>query len=165
MITTKKLGEAGEAEVARVLRSRGYTVREIGGNYPVIDLEVDASRDFRISVKTSASKRHVRLGSTASISQLRDSDFVFAIMPQVGGEALSPELKDYDLWIIPGGVARADALWVHETYLALPSRTGAERSGSAGVLVKSYSSRPSQREVWERWARYAGAWSVLPPPR
>ncbi|QLQ12144.1 MAG: hypothetical protein HZY74_01035 [Brevundimonas sp.] len=38
---SKDIGDAGEALVASLLRKRGYRVREIGGNYPVIDLEVE----------------------------------------------------------------------------------------------------------------------------
>lgn len=159
----KVLGDQGEAFAARLLRARGYKVREIGGNYPVIDLEVSGSEDFRVSVKTSRSKRHVRLGSESSVSQLLDTDFVFAFMPKAADHELELEDGQYDLWIVPGAIARKDALWVHRTYLEESSAAGKARSGTAGILVKSYSRRPPQREVWGRWECYLEKWSGLPP--
>ena len=161
----KTAGDEGEAFVAQLLRARGYTVRHIGGNYPVIDLEVDASRPFRVSVKNSLSRRHVRMGREASILQLRDDDYMFALMPMADSAmiVLQPS-GGYDLLIIPGHVAREDALYVHRSYLAGPSRSGQPRTGSAGVMIKEYSSRSQQRQVWERWLHYREAWDQLPPP-
>ena len=160
----KRIGDEGEAFAAELLRLRGYRVREIGGNYPVIDLEVEGSSCFRVSVKTSASKRHVRMGREASVGQLRGDDFIFAFMPQLNASFIDLSAGKYDLLIIPGAMARQDALWVHKTYLANSSSSGGTLSGSAGVMVKSYSKRIQQREVWERWIRCLDNWSALPAP-
>lgn len=159
---SKALGDAGELFVVELLRARGYAVAHIGGNYPVIDLEVDATRPFRVSVKTSQSKRHVRMGTEASISQLRDDDFLFALLPTSKTSVLRLAPGGYDLFIIPGLTARTDALHVHHTYLAEPGRSGSARSASAGVMVKEYSSRLPQREAWGRWVQFRESWSLLP---
>jgi len=161
---SKAVGDEGEAFVAELLRGRGYTVHHIGGNYPVIDLEVQASRPFRVSVKTSLSRRHVRMGREASVVQLRQDDYVFALMPIAGSMMTVLQSGGYDLLIIPGDVAREDALHVHRGYLANPSRSGQPRTGGAGVMVKEYSGRPQQRQVWERWLDFREAWSRLPQP-
>lgn len=160
---SKDIGDAGEALVASLLRKRGYRVREIGGNYPVIDLEVEGSRPFRVSVKTSASKRHVRMGREASVAQLRNDDFVFAILPSPGGSTINLETGDFDLLILPGDMARTDALHVHRTYLAEPGRNGQARSPTAGIMVKEYSHRPPQVEAWARWKEQKDRWDALPP--
>jgi len=157
-------GDMGEAFVANLLRMRGYSVREVGGNYPVIDLEVEGARPFRVSVKTSMSKRHVRLGRESSIAQLRDEDFVFALLPREGNAGLDLRPGAYDLLILPGATARDDALHVHRTYIETPTRSGLERSGTAGVMVKDYSSRPPQKAAWGRWLTFNHGWDALPPP-
>lgn len=118
---SKVHGDMGEAFVANLLRARGYMVREIGGNFPVIDLEVEGARPFRVSVKTSMSKRHIRLGREASVAQLRDTDFLFALMPRTGDAGLDLGTGAYDLLIVPGAVAREDALHVHRTYFETPT--------------------------------------------
>lgn len=155
-------GDMGEAFVATLLRGRGYSVREIGGNYPVIDLEVEGAQRFRVSVKTSMSKRHVRLGREASVQQLRDTDFLFALMPKAGDAGLNLDAGAYDLLIVPGAVAREDALHVHRTYFETPTRSGGERKDTAGIIVKEYSGRPPQKEAWARWLRFNNGWSALP---
>jgi hypothetical protein len=52
-----------------------------------------------------------------SVSALLDSDFVFAFMPKIGDPTIDLDGGRYDIWIVPGSIARADALWVHQTYL------------------------------------------------
>lgn len=157
----KALGDLGEAAVANLLRARGYAVQEIGGNFPVIDLVVSGAADFRVSVKTSALRQHVRMGRETSVTQLLDTDFVFAVMPR-GGASLDLADGVYSLLIIPGLVARTDAIRIHHAYLEAPSRDGGERTGSAGIIVKGYASRHA--EVWKRWAAYEGRWDLLPAP-
>jgi hypothetical protein len=160
----KVVGDAGEARVAALLRGRGYDVTEIGGNFPTIDLVVHGSSNFRVSVKTSASKRHVRLGTPKSVSALLDSDFVFAFMPKIGDPTIDLDGGRYDIWIVPGSIARADALWVHQTYLDVRVGEASSSSGNAGILVKSYSRRGPQVETWRRWEGYLDRWDVLPAP-
>lgn len=153
------LGDAGEAVAVRLLEARGYSVQHIGGNFPVIDLMVDASTPFRVSVKTSGSKRHVRMGKETSIAQLRDDDFLFAFMPALGSGSIDFEAGRYELLILPGPVAREGGLYVHRTYLE-----GRSASGSFGVTVKSESRRAPQVETWRRFSAYRDRWELLPAP-
>jgi len=162
---SKILGDQGEVFVADLLTAKGYSVRHIGGNYPVIDLEVEAVRPFRVSVKTSQSKRHVRMGTEKSVLQLRDDDFVFALMPISNSAPFRLVSGGYELLIVPGTRARIDALHIHRSWLAQASRSGAPRSPSAGVIVKEYSGRAEQREVWARWRRFEENWQALPSPK
>lgn len=157
----KPLGDQGEATAARLLRERGYSVREIGGNFPVIDLIVTGESEFRVSVKTSASKQHVRMGRESSVARLLDQDFVFAFMPAT---ALPLDLSSgiFRLFILPGRTARCDALHVHQTYLATRSRDGEDRTGVSGIIVKGYSRRPAQAETWKRWQFFENRWDLLP---
>jgi hypothetical protein len=159
---SKIIGDEGEQVVAKLLQDRGYSVRLIGGNYPVIDLEVDAERPFRVSVKTSASKRHVRMGSPNSLAQLRDDDFLIAILPKIGSGFIDLADNEFEVLIIPGDVARDGGLHVHETYLEEQKAKGKVASGSAGVLVKSYSRRLPQLETWAKFELCANRWDLLP---
>lgn len=153
------LGDAGEVLATQLLEARGYPVRLIGGNYPVIDLEVHAQKPFRVSVKTSATKRHVRMGREASLAQLRDDDFMFAFMPPEGAAYIDIDAGRYELLILPGEVAREGGMFVHRTYL-----DGRDVSGSFGVTVKSESRRPPQVETWRRFVTFRDRWDLLPPP-
>lgn len=153
------LGDLGEVFAKHLLEKRGYRVTHLGGNYPVIDLEVRASSDFRVSVKTSRSKRHVRMGRESSISQLGDDDFMFAFMPKVGAEDIDLDGGRYDLLILPGAVAREGGLFVHHAYLA-----GRASTGSFGVTVKGESRRAAQIKVWSEFQDYFDRWDLLPAP-
>lgn len=157
----KLVGDRGEAHVAELLRRRGYRVQEIGGNFPTVDLLVEHPVKFRVSVKTSASRPHVRLGREVSLARLRDEDFVFAIFPRNG---ISFDLSEgcYRLLIIPGRVAREGGLEVHRAYLQNKSKDGGSVDGSAGVIVKGYSKKPLQQAVWTHWLTYEDCWESLP---
>jgi hypothetical protein len=158
---SKELGDRGEALAAQLLTKRGYQVNHIGGNYPVVDLLISGSTPFRVSVKTSASKEHVRLGTEKSVSNLRDDDFLMAFLPRQHGK-LDLSTGVYRLLIMPAHVARDDALRVHRSYLALRASSGGSHSGNAGIMVKGYSRRPDQIEAWKRWLTFEERWDLLP---
>ena len=160
---SKELGDWGEATAAQLLTKRGYQVDHLGGNYPVVDLLISGASPFRVSVKTSASKQHVRLGTEKSVSNLRDDDFVMAFLPR-GKEPLDLADAVYRLLILPGNVARDDALCVHRNYLAFSRSDGAGRTGNAGIIVKGYSRRLDQVETWKRWLTFEDRWDLLPAP-
>lgn len=157
----KSVGDQGEAFVAELLRRRGYRVREVGGNFPTVDLFVDHPVEFRVSVKTSASRPHVRLGRETSLARLRDDDFVFAIFPK-SDVPFGLSEGGHRLLIIPGGVARDGGLEVHRAYLAGKSADGEKADGAAGVIVKGYSKKPLQQRVWANWLTYENGWHRLP---
>lgn len=158
----KRIGDAGEILAAKLLQDKGYTVDLIGGNYPVIDLVVRGKSEFRMSVKTSNKKHHVRLGRDTSLEQLRDDDFVFAFLPVEPDQEIGFFDGEYRLLIMPGKMVREDALAVHHAYLASKSNTGVSRTGSAGVIVKGYSKKPIHQTTWAKWMTYEGRWDVLP---
>lgn len=154
------LGDRGEVFAKHLLEKRGYQVTHLGGNYPVIDLEVRASSNFRVSVKTSSSKRHVRMGRESSIGQLGDDDFMFAFMPKVGAADIDFDQGLYDLLILPGAIAREGGLFVHHAYLA-----GRPSTGSFGVTVKGESRRAAQIKIWTEFQDYFDRWDLLPAPQ
>lgn len=159
----KELGDLGEKFSAKLLQERGFNVEHLGGNYPVVDLLVAGSSSFRVSVKTSLSKQHVRLGKEKSVSSLQNTDFVLAFLPPIG-TLLDFDSNAYRTLILPGMMARNDAIHVHRSYLAKKSNTGLDRSGNAGILIKGYSRRVEQVETWKRWMEFEDRWDILPNP-
>jgi hypothetical protein len=97
------------------------------------------------------------MGREASIQQLRRDDYVFALMPVAGSGMTVLRPGGYDLLVIPGYVAREDALHIHRSYLEGLSRSGQPRTGSAGVMVKEYSSHPNR----SRYGR--DGWTIAMP--
>ena len=158
----KRIGDAGEILAAKLLRDKGYNVEMIGGNYPVIDLIVRGQNEFRVSVKTSNMKHHVRLGRDTSLDQLRDDDFVFAFLPIEPDQEIGFSDGEYRVLIIPGKMVREDALAVHHAYLGSKSKSGVTRTGSAGVMVKGYSRKPIHMETWAKWMKFEARWELLP---
>ncbi|WP_421791056.1 hypothetical protein [Hyphobacterium sp.] len=145
-----------------LLVSRGYRVALIGGNYPVIDLIATGREEFRVSVKTSRTKHHVRLGRDTSVEQLQDNDFVFAFLPAEPNTEIGFEVPHYRLLTIPGGIARNDALAIHREYLNGKTPSGDKRKNTAGVMVKGYSRKPIHVTTWARWLNYEDCWDLLP---
>ena len=158
----KRIGDAGEILAAKLLRDKGYAVELIGGNYPVVDLIVHGQSDFRVSVKTSNKKHHVRLGRDTSLEQIRDDDFVFAFLPIEPDQEIGFSGGEYRLLIMPGQMVREDALAVHHAYLASKSTSGVSRTGSAGVMVKGYSNKPIHVQTWVKWMAFEDRWELLP---
>jgi len=161
----RKLGKEGQEFAREILQKRGYRVMECSPSYKAVNLEVEGcDKSFRISVKTSRTRRHVRLGQVSSVECLRDDDFVFAFMPLEDGIEILFRDGEYDLWIIPGKKAREDGLRVHDSWMSEPKRDGTLRSTTFGVTVKGYSQRSIQKQVWDKWRlNFHQAWHLLPP--
>lgn len=157
------IGFRGEQFVRNLLEHHGYAVEMMPPGFKTVDLVAKgADRSFRVSVKTSNKRRHVRMGPEPSICELLDSDFLFALMPKRDKEELRFSADGYDLFIIPGRDAREDGLRVHHSWLSQPKRDGTPRSGSFGVTVKGYSRSEVQRDVWGKWEAFCEAWHLLP---
>ena len=157
---SKDLGNRAESVAQLLLRERGYSADLHRINNPVYDLVVDASTRFNVSVKASRTRQHVRLGSLRSVEQLSDGNFVFAFMPSLGRKEISLSNGGYRLFIIPAAIARDDGIAVRDSYL---KHRGLDQSYSYSLMVKGYSKRSHQVQVWSRWAQYEGAWHLLPP--
>ncbi len=173
MIHSSK-GNLAEAVIENLLLQRGYAVRNLNAtqrNTPVVDLEVEGSGSpFHVSVKSCwTANRQLRLGSPQSLSRLPDTAFVMALLPPRKGEALNltgdeaQETGAFTLWIIPGAVARDEALAAHHHYAA-------HHPGSAqhSVMVKDKVDRTAATRsgaVFSRWADcFDSAWHLLPAP-
>lgn len=156
-----QLGDEGEEYACELLRARGWTTRRLGLSKLV---DIEASRDGRtvfISVKTSRTKQHARLGPLSIVRQFRDEHVYMILLPaeKLGAIQLSP--GGYKLLIVPGRMAREDALYVTETYLSEPKRDGTRRKDTGSVMVKGYSTRPVQKEAWARWLMFQERWDIL----
>jgi hypothetical protein len=153
----KELGDRGEAFAAELLAARGYTVTMLPTNFPTYDLEVSrGATTFLVSVKASRDREHVRLGTRASVERLEEGNFVMALLPKTKAKIFLAD-DGYRLLVIPAKVAREDALHVHDTYCAMK---GHDKGYS--IMVKGYSRRQQQREVWARWKQYEDGWDFLP---
>ena len=159
MRRAKFLGDAAEEFVARLLSDRGYSASLLPTNYPTYDIHVVGSSEFFISVKASASKQHVRLGSRRSVERLTSDSFVFALMPIPGNRELVLCEGGYRLLIIPGDVAKNDSIALSESYAA---HRGIAGEYGYSLMVKGYSKRQHQVEVWSKWASYEDAWASIP---
>lgn len=156
---SKDLGDAGELFAKQLLETKGYEVvllEDIRRNAPTYDLEVSrGGSNFKVSVKTSRSKQHVRMGQRRSVLRLTEGNFLFAFLP-VDGHEIEFEEGKYRLWIIPAVVAKDDGLRVHDKYW--DDRDGDKDKFS--VMVKGYGNH--HREIWGRWRSYEEAWNLLP---
>jgi len=161
-LTGRDLGEAGEHIVLTQLLQRGYAARHIGGNNPIFDIAVDGPNPFRVSVKTSGLRLHVRLGQLHMLRQLRDDDFVVALTPTADNQPFDPRPGRHLVFVAPGKVAREDGLRVSEAWLAGTTRDGRPRSASAGAILKFYKKSGPHPEVWTRWQTYQNNWTILP---
>lgn len=162
---SKLIGDAGELLVEQLLKDKGYQPEQLPPNYPVVDLTVNASPPFRVSVKTSKAKHHVRLGRDTMLEQLPDNDFVFALMPRDPNGQIGFHTGQYRLLILPGDMVRNDGLAIHNAYLQGKLKSGGVPSGSAGVMVKGYSKKPIHQTTWTKWMTYENRWDLLPPAK
>ena len=164
VLSSRELGEAGEHLALTYLLNRGYAARHIGGNNPIFDIAVDGSKPFRVSVKTSGSRLHVRLGQLHMLRQMRDDDIVVALLPTCDNQPLDLRAGRHLVLVAPGKIAREDGLAVSEAWLAGTTRDGRPRSPSAGAMLKFYKKSGLHPGIWRRWQAYNNNWSVLPPP-
>ena len=161
-------GDRAEAYAGELLLQRGYAVPNLNlarRNTATIDLEVAGEKEpFHISVKSCwTPNRQLRLGTPSSLALLPDTGFVMAFLPRAKGQDLDLTEGRHTLWIIPGAIARDEALAAHRHYAA-------HSPGSAGhsVMVKDKVDRTAATRsgsVFRRWAEnFDSAWHLLPAP-
>ena len=161
-VGSKDLGDHAESTAQLLLHNRGYNADLLRINSPVYDLVVDAAIPFNVSVKASRTRQHVRLGSLRSVARLSAGNFVFAFLPLIGQREIALAEGRYRLFIIPADVARDDGIATRQSYLQL---RGLDEAYSYSLMVKGYSKREHQVQVWSRWAQYEDAWHLLPAPK
>jgi hypothetical protein len=83
-------------------------------------------------------------------------------MPANGSNDIQFIPGGYRLLIVPGEVAKIDSIALQRSYLT--ERGKDPEAPYYSLMVKGYSRRDHQREVWARWAGYEDAWHLLPPP-
>lgn len=156
-LTSKELGDEGESYACELLRSRGYTANLLRVNTKTYDIEAH-SKDatFKVSVKVSRTKQHVRLGARKSVIGLSPGNYVFAFLPTQGGEIINPRTSPHALLIIPAELARDDSLAIHDQYWIEKDKD----PNIFSVMVKGYGRH--HREIWPRWLAHRDAWNILP---
>jgi hypothetical protein len=161
---TSIVGRAAEQLAASLLKEHGYNVRDLNAvraNNPLYDLVAITGRsEVAVSVKCARAKRELRLGSPKMLKQLRDDCVVMAFLPPRKGSEIQFSPKGYELLIIPGHVARDEALAAHNHYAAThPS------SASHSVMVKDKVDRNEftrSGAVFKSWhERYLNAWDTF----
>ena len=157
LIPPHKLGDVGENLVLALLRARGYTGSLLPRNYPTYDIKVAMPDwEFSVSVKTSRTRQHVRLGTRDSVERLSAGNFVFALL-RAGGDQIAFSENHYKLLILPAEMVKRDSLTIHDTYWA-----ERESDREYSVMVKGYDS--SHKQTWARWNEYSDAWHQMPSP-
>ena len=166
---TTMIGDMGEAEALRLLTARGYTGYNLNDrrrNTWTYDLEINSARGkILISVKTARARRDVSLGRPRSLERLADDAFLMILMPAAKKQEIQISPGGYHLLIVPGHVARDEALSMHYDYWGDEITKAAENT----VRVKDEVNRPGSRSragvVFASWnQRFLDAWHLLPEP-
>lgn len=161
MVTAKELGDDGENFSKSLLESKGFGVRKLPTNSRTYDLAVkNGNGEFFVSVKVARNKQHVRLGTRNSVLGLVPGNFVFAFIPEVGGEIETLSNSMSRLMILPAEMVRDDALSVHEKYWIDRGRDPIHDRTTFSVMVKGYGSH--HKAIWPKWLTYRDAWNLLP---
>lgn len=161
---TADTGLHAEHLAACLLETRGFAVtnlNELRTNFPLYDLR--ATRDGRellISVKCARAKRALRLGPPHRLRELADDAIVMAFLPAAKGRDIALAPGGYELWIIPGRLARDGAIAAHEHYAR--SHPG---SADHSVMVKDKVDRNAGTRsgaVFASWREgFRDAWHLL----
>jgi hypothetical protein len=161
---TSNIGRQAEDLASNLLAQRGFNVRNLNderANYPLYDLVAEREgHETLISVKCARAKRELRLGGPNRLEQLSDECVVMAFIPFTKGQDISFGEGGYQLMIIPGCIARDEALAAHHHYAKF-------HPGSANysVMVKDKVDRnPTTRSgaVFSQWLeKYTDAWDVF----
>lgn len=156
-LTAKQLGDHGEDFTSDLLLSRGFSVQKLPVNAPTYDLVVTRGQtSFRVSVKVSRQKQHVRLGARKSVQGLEAGNFLFAYVPAPGGEIRSLGESAFTLLILPAELVREGSLAIHDKYWHDRQRDPSIFS----VMVKGYDRHGGP--TWTAWQAYREAWHLLP---
>lgn len=161
---TSEIGRLCEDFAISLLQARGFAVRNLNDtrkNYPLHDLVVTKSgRSVNVSVKCARAKRELRLGAPHMLAKLADEDVLLAFLPMTKGVDIQFMPGGYELLIVPGMIARDEALAAHNHYaISHPA------SKDHTVMIKDKIDRNESTKsgaVFKNWQKlYRDAWHVL----
>lgn len=142
---TSIIGDKGEAEAKKLLVDRGYecwNLNEFRPNYRTYDLKIGtANGKILVSVKTARAKRDVSLGKPESLKQLADDAFMMILFPSTKKQEIRFEGGGYHLLIVPGHIARDEALSSHYHYWG----SEIDKAEKNTVRIKDKTDRPGGR--------------------
>jgi hypothetical protein len=163
---TTEVGDRGELLVKNLLENRFFEVEMLRRNYPTYDLIARKNgTEVWVSVKTCRDKkRNLRIGKTNILEKLRDEDVMICLLPSEKGVDIDLDGDNYELWIVPGNIARKEGIAIHEHYhketpIDHPSRNNP-------VMVKDKLDNTNGRSIagaaFYRWAeKYKDNWNHL----
>lgn len=164
---TTKIGDLGEAEALWLLTGRGYTgsnLNDLRRNTWTYDLQIETIRGpAQISVKTARARRDVSLGRPRSLRRLVDDAFLMILMPPAKKQEIQISPGGYHLLIVPGHVARDEALSMHYDYWGDEITKAEENTVRIKDEVNHPGSRSRAGHVFASWnQRFREAWHLLP---
>jgi hypothetical protein len=119
---TMTVGRNAEDFAAFLLKQRGFDVSNLNDeqtNYPLYDLAASKGAEkVKISVKCARATRNICLGKSHILERLDDDCVVMAFLPVSKHEEIKFEPGGYELFVIPGRIAREEALAAHRHYVA-----------------------------------------------
>jgi hypothetical protein len=161
---TQSIGRQAEILAASLLFQRGFAVRNLNEerfNNPLYDLVAVKNRnEIRVSVKCARAKRQLRLGSPQMLEKMADDCVVMAFLPIEKGKEIEFSSGGYEILIIPGSIARDEALDAHKHYAQT-------HPGSAdhSVMVKDKIDRNERTRsgaVFKSWhEQFLNAWEIF----
>jgi hypothetical protein len=161
---TQSIGTLAETFAESLLAQRGFEVCNLNkeqSNYPLYDLAVVKNRKkILVSIKCARAKRELRLGRPRMLAKMGDDCVVMAFLPDEKGKEIEFSYGGYELLIIPGRIARDEALAAHNHY-------GKTHPGSAdhSVMVKDKVDRNERTRsgaVFKSWhERFLNAWDTF----
>jgi hypothetical protein len=163
---TTEVGDSGEEVVRRLLEERQFDVEMLKRNYPTYDLIAQKNNgQVWISVKTCRNdKRHLRIGKKESLEKLKDQDVMICLLPVEKGKEIDLDGGDFEIWIIPGHIAREEGVAVYEHY---HRGTPLDHQGrSYPVMIKDKNDAPNGRSIsgatFHRWSqKYKDNWELF----
>jgi hypothetical protein len=161
---TQSIGKQAETLAASLLIQRGFSVRNLNEerpNNPLYDLNATKNgNEILVSVKCARAKRQLRVGSPQMLTKMRDDCVVMAFLPAEQDKEIEFCPGGYELLIVPGQVARDEALAAYYHYIAT-------HPGSVGhaVMVKDKIDRNERTRsgaVFKCWhERFLNAWDIF----
>ena len=161
---TQSIGRQAETLAESLLLQRGFAVRNLNeerSNNRLYDLVAVKNRnEIVVSVKCARANRQLRLRRPRILDQMRDDCVVMAFLPTERGKEIEFSSGGYEVLIIPGRIARDEALAAHKHYVAT-------HPGSAdhSVMVKDKVDRNEHTRsgaVFKSWhERFLNAWDTF----